>query len=153
MKQFKIVLPEDLRARLDAAIAKSGRSIADEIRTRVEQSLDLDDAAVDKPTREFLDRLALMPAEIGQEIGVWHKYEDAWKALWHAIQDELAQKRPPTGTFGPRLHRTTPSDDLEYIGKWSALQLRLDPGYTKSQQRRSSEEMFRKYQASRGKKS
>jgi len=35
MKQMKVALPDDLRARLDAASKKSGRSVAEEIRARV----------------------------------------------------------------------------------------------------------------------
>jgi hypothetical protein len=38
MKQLKIALPDDLRAKLDEAAGNSGRSLAEEIRSRVERT-------------------------------------------------------------------------------------------------------------------
>jgi hypothetical protein len=152
MRQYKVSLPDELYARLTAAIAKSGRSLSDEIRTRVEQSLDRD--VVDKPTRDFLDRLVPMPAEIERELGVkWHKHAGAWETFLEAIRDELAQKQPQGDiAFGERPHQTTERDNPKELGMWIAMQLRLDPGYTNSQRRQMYEEMFRKEQEKKRKK-
>jgi hypothetical protein len=133
-----------LRARLDAAIAKSGRSIADEIRTRVEQSLDHDVA--DKSAREWADGIALMPAEIEKETGaVWHKHLGAWRAFRRAILERLARSKPGgTIKFGARPHQTGHSDDPEEIGIWVEMRLREDPGWTSSQRRKLHEDGFQR---------
>jgi hypothetical protein len=153
MQRLKIALPDELRAQLDAASAKSGRSVAFEIRGRVEASFA--QKAVDKPTRELVDRIALMPAEIEKEWGDrWYEDADAWKIFREAILDELGQKRPPETIKKSRArpHQTTESTDLGYLGRWIAMQLRLDPTYTNSQRRQMLEEMFRKEQEKKRKK-
>jgi predicted DNA-binding protein len=52
MKQYKVSLPDELYERLAAAGTKSGRSLSDEIRTRIELSLERD--AVEEPMRDLL---------------------------------------------------------------------------------------------------
>jgi plasmid stability protein len=156
MQRLKIALPEELRAQLDAASAKSGRSVADEIRRRVEASFAHE--AVDKPTRDFVDGIALMPAEIERETGgVWHKHADAWDYFRRWIERRLIKMEPPQVSTAPRAqpHPTTANRDPEHLIGWWEIQLGFDPGYTTSERRRTYEEMFQKDQQEKkkGKKS
>jgi plasmid stability protein len=152
MQRLKIALPEELRAQLDAASAKSGRSVADEIRRRVEASFAQE--VVDKPTRDFVDGIALVPAEIERESGSrWYEHARAWETFRLVILKRLAKNRPLEGTrFGARPHQTTERDDPEELATWIEMQLGLDPGYTNSQRRQTYEEIFRKDQESKRKK-
>jgi len=143
MKQLKVALPDDLRARLDAASEKSGRSVADEIRTRVERSLELD--AIDKPTRDFIVGIALMPAEIERETGAaWHKHAGAWLALRQAILSRLKRLEPKGSVaFGKRPHQSGPGDVPEDIGMWAESHLWENPNFTTSPLRNSMEQTYR----------
>jgi hypothetical protein len=147
MKQYKVSLPDDLHARLEAARKKSGRSLSDEIRTRIEQSLEKD---VDKPTRDFLTGVALMPAEIELETGAaWHKHPAAFAVFREAILRRLARLKPEGGTlrsyaFGKRPHQAMPGPaDPEELGVWIESQLHKFPDYTNSEYRRALEESYR----------
>lgn len=132
-----------LYERLAAASAKSGRSLSDEIRTRIEPSLELD--ALDKPTREFFERIALMPAEIERETGIaWHEHAGAWAAFRKAILKRLMRLKPQgTIVFGPRPHQSNPSDDPEEIGIWAEANLFENPHFTTSRHRAVMEKTFR----------
>jgi plasmid stability protein len=144
-KQFKITLPDDLRARLEAAAAKSGRSIADEIRVRVEAALKRDE--LDKPTRDLLEGLALFPAEIALETGAaWHKHAGAWMALLEAIRrrmSRLVRLSNATETFGARPHRVSSADDPHEVGRWIEQILFEHPDFTDSEMRRGLERGYR----------
>jgi hypothetical protein len=132
MRQYKVSLPDELYARLQAAMAKSGRSLSDEIRTRIEQSIDRD--AVDKHTRDFLDGLALMPAVVELQTGAtWHEHRGSWRMFRRMVLDRLARKEPEgTSKFGARPHQTTENDNPEELGTWEEMQLRHDPSYATS---------------------
>jgi hypothetical protein len=145
MKQMKVALPDELRQRLDAASEKSGRSVAEEIRARVEASF-MRDAVVDKPTRDFLEGLALMPAEVELETGAaWHKHAGAWETLRAAILARLGRLKPKgSAAFGPRPHQAIPGpDDTQAIGQWIEYQLHETPDFTTSPLRRALEESLR----------
>jgi hypothetical protein len=143
MQRFKIALPDELRAQLDAASTKSGASVAEEIRRRVEVSFTQED--VDKPTRNFLHGLALMPAEIELETGAaWHKHAGAWAVFREAILRRLAQLKPEgTIVFGKRPHQAIPGDDPEVIGLSIEENLSTDPNYTHSAWRAAMEKSYR----------
>jgi hypothetical protein len=144
MKQYKVSLPDDLYARLEAARVKSGRSLSDEIRTRVERSLELD--AGDKSTRDFVEGVMLMPAEIEKETGVaWHKHAGAWAAFRQAIVSRLQRFKPGgTTAFGKRPHQAIPGpDDPEAIGLWAEYHLWDDPSWTNSPRRSAMEQSYR----------
>ena len=148
MKQMKVALPDDLRARLDAASEKSGRSVAEEIRARVEQSFTRD-AVADKPTRDFLEGVALMAAEIELETGAnWYKHAGAHETLEWAIKMRLRELKPKGSTaFGARPHATLPYDDPYQLGPIIELRLRQMPDFPNSPTRRLMEEEHRRFRA------
>jgi hypothetical protein len=143
MKQLKVALPDDLRARLDAASAKSGRSVADEIRMRVEASFARD--ALDESTRGFLDHVARMPAAIERETGAaWYSHAGAHQVFRQMLLKALARLRPDgLIAFGKRRHQSIPGDDPEDIGNSLESHLWRNPNYLNSEFRRGSEETFR----------
>jgi hypothetical protein len=143
MQRLKIALPEELRARLDAASKKSGESVAEEIRRRVDASFAQE--AIDKPTRDFLDGLALMPAEVELETAAaWHKHVGAYGVFREAILRRLARLKPEgTIAFGKRPHQAIPGDDPEGIGLSIEEHLWTDPNYTHSAWRAAMEKSHR----------
>lgn len=149
MKQLKVSLPDELRARLDAASAESGRSLGDEIRTRVEASFARE--AVDQPTRDFLEGLALMPAEIELETSTaWHSHAGAFAVFRQAILSRLARLKAHLKleggsiAFGKRPHQTVPGPgDPHEIGLSIEQHLHADPNFTNSRVRRATEETYR----------
>jgi hypothetical protein len=163
MKQLKVSLPDDLRARLDAASAESGRSLGDEIRTRVEQSFE--QAAVAKPTRDLQEAVARMAAEIERETSrAWHQHAGAHATLRQAILSRLARLKPKGSTeFGDRPHRAIPAtEDPQEIGMWvesRVWQTRDWPAEARERLRLESEKTLREIvalhnnQGQKGKKS
>src|SRR5262249_22818410 len=90
MKQLKVALPDDLRARLEAASSKSGRSLADEIRVRVETSF-----AADQPTSVLLNDVATIAVETELEMGrPWYKDASAHFVFGETILNRLERSRP-----------------------------------------------------------
>jgi hypothetical protein len=119
MKQLKISLPADFRARLDAAIAASGRSLADEIRTRVERTF-LDDA-VDKSTRGLQDFVSALATLVRLETDHdWHAHPFAHLAMRRGLTARLARLKPAGDpVLGPddrRHFQFVASDDPDEIG-------------------------------------
>jgi len=135
MQRLKIALPDELRAQLDAASAKSGRSVAEEIRSRVEATFALE--TVDKSTRDFIAGIARMPAEIELETGAaWHKHAGAYVVFREAILRRLARLKPEGSiAFGKRPQQAIPGDDPEGIGLSIEENLWTDPNYTRSEWR------------------
>jgi hypothetical protein len=144
MKQMKVALPDDLRARLDAAGEKSGRSVAEEIRARIEASF-ARDAVVDKATRDFFEDLALLPAEIELETGAaWHKHAGSHAAFEQAILSRLARFKPGgPATFGPRPRATIATNDPNKLGVLIEGRLQQMPDFSSSPTRRLMEEEHR----------
>ena len=67
MKQLKVAFPDELRRALEAAAAESGRrSLADEIRARVEQTFRQES---DPTTKHLIDAILSMVDEIRAEAG------------------------------------------------------------------------------------
>jgi hypothetical protein len=94
MKQLKVSLPEELRAKLGTASAASGRSLADEIRTRVERTFEQD--AIDAPTRDLAADVVWIADQIARDTGsAWHRKPKAREALVAALQTYLAITEPP----------------------------------------------------------
>ena len=147
MKQMKVALPDDLRARLDNASKKSGRSVAEEIRSRVEASL-ARDAVADTATRDLVEGVALMAAEIERETGAaWHKHAGAHETLEWAIKFRLRELKPKGSVaFSPRPHRTLPYDDPYQLGPIIEFRLRRYPNFTGSSTRRHMEEEHQRWQ-------
>jgi hypothetical protein len=138
MKQLKIVLPVELRAELDAAAAKSGKSVAEEIRSRVEWTFDLE--PMDKPTLELLTAVALMAAAVERETGAaWHTHPGAHTTFRHAVSGYLADLRPGVGlfAFGARPYQADPSDDPELIGLTIKQWAQQTSGWSREQREES----------------
>jgi hypothetical protein len=144
MKQLKVNLPDDLRARLDAASAKSGQSVAEEIRSRVEQSFAQE--AVDKPARDLFEGLTLMPAEIELETGAaWHKHAGAHEAFVQAILSRLLRFKPKGSmAFGDRPHATILDDDPNLLGVLIEGRLHQLPDFSNSPARQLMKEEYQK---------
>jgi hypothetical protein len=114
MRQVNISLPDDLRARLDAASAAGGRGLAEEIRDRLAQSFAW--GRFDPPTQglmELIGTLALFAkAQIGRELedpAVHFVFRRAVAILLARLKPEgepvLPAELPP--------NRPVHSDDLE----------------------------------------
>jgi len=81
MPQLKVTIPEDLRARLDAASAESGDSLAGEIRDRLEQVL-RDEIEFDERTRKLGRDVMLLSRLIERHAQVpWHDHAAARTAF------------------------------------------------------------------------
>jgi hypothetical protein len=147
MQRLKIALPDDLRARLDAASAKSGQSVASEIRHRIEASFARE--AADRPTRDLIEGVARMAAEIERETGsTWHEHAGAFETLEWAIKFRLRELKPKGSTaFGERPHATLPYDDPYQLGPIIEVRLRRLPDFTNSPTRRLMEEEHQRLRA------
>jgi hypothetical protein len=147
MQRLKVALPDDLRAQLDAASKKSGESIAEQIRRRVEASFAQE--AAGEPMRALIDGLALMPAEVELETGAaWHKHAGAHEALTQAILSRLEALKPKGSTaFGDRPHATVFNEDPKELGSLIEFRLRRQPDFTNSPTRRLMEEEHQRSRA------
>jgi hypothetical protein len=147
MQRLKVALPDDLRAQLDAASKKSGESVAEEIRRRVERSFVQE--AVDKPSRDFLAGLALMPVEIERETGAaWHQHAGAHEVFVQAVVSRLEGLKPKGPTaFGERPHATVFNNDPTQLGALIEFRLRRQPDFTNSPTRRLMEEEHQRSRA------
>jgi hypothetical protein len=148
MKQMKVALPDELRASLDGVSERSGRSVAEEIRARVEASF-ARDAVADVATRDFIEAVARMPAEIARETGAnWDTHAGAHEVLAAAIQIWLAELKPDgPKAFGERPHATVFSDDPYQLASLIVHRLRKEPGFTNSKTRQWMEEEHQRLRA------
>jgi hypothetical protein len=122
-RQMGVALSDDLRSKLEAASDRAGHSIAEEIRQRLEWTLDLE--PIDERTREFAKAMAHLATEIELETGVtWHSHAGAHKAFRRGILWLLDELKPDADiTFGPRPNRANPADDAQIIGITAALEV------------------------------
>jgi hypothetical protein len=118
MKQLKVALPDSLRASLEESAKRSGRSLADEIRTRLERTF-IDDTA-GLPIRALLyaiEHLAkLVQVQTGYE---WHVHPIANDTLLAAITSRFARIRPkdvPAGEPPVGAGRFVASNDPKLVG-------------------------------------
>jgi plasmid stability protein len=93
MKQLKVGLPDYLREELERAAATSGKSLADEVRVRLEASFESEGS--DPETRALaaaVDNLAkLVRLQTGHK---WHKHAAANRIMRYAITGRLARLQP-----------------------------------------------------------
>jgi hypothetical protein len=119
MKQFKVALPDDLRSRLEKAAERSGRSIADEIRKRVEKSFDTD--AAEGPTEALAAAVPELATLVRSDTGSdWHTDPASHCIFGNALAARLQRLRPDGDqkfdeTKLPK-HRLVASSDPEAIG-------------------------------------
>jgi hypothetical protein len=140
MKQLKASMPDELAERLEKASAKAGRSLSAEICARVEASFAQE--AMDKPTLDFLNGVALMPAEIEREVGAaWHKHTGAHEVFTQAILSRLEALKPEgSSAFGDRPHATAFDEDPAQLGSMIEYRLRRQPDFTNSTTRQLMED-------------
>src|SRR5262249_13620223 len=158
MQRLKIALPAELRNELNAASARSGKSVAEEIRDRVAQSFALE-SGVDQPSRDFLEIVAAMPTEIELEMGKrWHTDAGAHFVFGEAILNRLERFKPKGAIAMPadadRPHATvTPTGKdakslLEQLARYIEFQLhRYGAGFSKSEMRQGLVEGRRRMMA------
>jgi hypothetical protein len=118
VQSLKISLPDDVRTALDAASAQSGKSLADEIRSRLAWSFRQD--LVDKPTRDLqtaVDRLAgLVELQFGH---AWHAGADAFAAFTLGVAGAIGRHKLDENAAPPksgRRVRLIASDEPATIG-------------------------------------
>ncbi|MDI1347117.1 MAG: Arc family DNA-binding protein [Pseudolabrys sp.] len=120
MKQLKVAFPDDLRSRMQVSASANGRSLADEIRRRVEESFDREnsyDVQTGALVRAIDDFAALIRVATGH---LWHEHAGAHWAFRNMITARLQRLRPQgERSFGagelPNA-RIVASDDPEAIG-------------------------------------
>jgi hypothetical protein len=110
-QQMGVAFPDDLRAKLDAAAAESGNSIAEEIRQRVERSFAQDAAkkAQDEKTQELADDVTWLADAItyqvkpeGDSLWAWHSNVATHAALAEALRSWMEIIKPlPVGLLDP----------------------------------------------------
>jgi hypothetical protein len=99
VRQLKISLPDTLRDQLDAAVAKSGNSLGEEIRQRLERTIEQD--ASDPITRELASAVVNLAATLAASFGAeWHSHEELRGIFAAAIAQRLAKiKLSPKGAL------------------------------------------------------
>src|SRR5258706_3871554 len=86
VRQLKIVLGDDLRAKLDEVTAASGNSIAEEIRSRVERTFSAEKAAIDAKTQDLLDYIVRLASQVELETGSpWHEHSGVNQVFGSAL--------------------------------------------------------------------
>jgi hypothetical protein len=122
-QQFKITLGEDLRAKLDLSSSYNQRSIAEEIRQRLEMSFDIQ---ADGHTLDLIYAILFLANETMRDLGrTWWSDERARSAFMAAIADQiLSYPIDPTNvaarpliTLGTREQQAGPDDPPEVIGR------------------------------------
>jgi hypothetical protein len=119
-KQLPVSLTPHLRRELEAAAAKSGVSLGEEVRQRLFKSFA--DETVDARTRELADAVIRFALGVKQETGrKWYAHPAANRALRFTVTARLARLRPkgePAFAPGelPANRILTASDDPETIG-------------------------------------
>jgi hypothetical protein len=121
MKQLKISIPDDLRAQLDAASARGGRSLGQVIRERLERSF-ADDAAFDPVTRELIAGIINLAAAVQADLGAqWHSSPANYEAFAAAVAQRIAGYKPKAPSHG------AVAAALDLLGKVGAAHLEQAP--------------------------
>jgi hypothetical protein len=90
MKQLKVGLPDHLREELERAAAASGKSLADEVRGRLE--LSFESRGSDAETRALADAVDNLAILVKIQTGhAWHQHPAAHRALRYAVTARLAR--------------------------------------------------------------
>jgi hypothetical protein len=93
MKKLQVGLPGDLRDRIEAAAAKSGNSLGEEIRQRLERTIEED--ALDPITRELVTAVVNLAATVQADLcTAWHSHQEVHGAFAVAIAQRLAAYQP-----------------------------------------------------------
>jgi hypothetical protein len=127
--QFKVALEPNLRDALEAAAVRSGRTLAAEIRGRLEGAAG---ESADPVTRDLEAKITALAEEVELETGAaWHAHLGSFAAFRQGIVELLAQRKSaipddsPTA-FGDRPHQTMIGSPEE-IGARLALRVSEEP--------------------------
>jgi hypothetical protein len=95
VKQLKISLPDDLREKLDALISKSGNSLGEEIRQRLERSIEQD--RIGPITLELATGVVNLAAtmEAFLDAGLWHWHQQLHGIFAAAVAQRVRAYEPP----------------------------------------------------------
>jgi hypothetical protein len=121
-RQLGVALDDRLRTRLEALADKAGRSIADEIRQRLERTLEQDAIeAADPETSKLMAAIGRFAVIVRLDTGrEWHKHAASHWVMRNTITGRLQRFRPEgERVFGPGelpSTRLVASDDPEAIG-------------------------------------
>ena len=103
-KQLNVALSDDLRTQLDAASREAGRSIAEEVRQRLERSF-FGDASMDQKTRDLALAIGRFARLLEHDRGsAWHVDTTTHAALGELISMWL-QDHPPARRLSSQLIR------------------------------------------------
>ncbi|HZC56028.1 MAG TPA: hypothetical protein VE396_08275 [Xanthobacteraceae bacterium] len=120
VERLKVGFDEPLRGWLEEAATAHGTSLADEVRVRVLQTLQVD-RSMPKQNRALLNAVAALMDYTERQTGwPWHAHPFAFDVLRHAIATLLDRVHPPEEPAGdpPRKPvRLVASTDPKEIGK------------------------------------
>jgi hypothetical protein len=91
-------LPRQLHTQLKRAA--SGRSVSEEMRSRLERSL-LRDLADDAPTRALTEAISELARNVKPYYGAWHENSYAYAVFKVAVESLLAKMRPKGEPVAP----------------------------------------------------
>ena len=107
-------LPRELHAQLKKAAA--GRSVSEEMRSRLEQSL-LHDLQDDARTRALTEAIGELARNVKPYYGAWHENSYAYAVLKVAVESLLARMRPKGEPVAPlSTDEWLPGDTPEVAG-------------------------------------
>jgi hypothetical protein len=107
-------LPRELHAQLKRAAA--GRSVSEEMRARLEQSL-LRDFRDDAPTRGLTDAISELARNVKPYYGAWHESAYAFAVFKVAVETLLSKMRPKGEPVAPsNTDEWLPGDTPESAG-------------------------------------
>jgi hypothetical protein len=140
--QFKVALESNLRDALEAAAERSGRTVAAEIRARLEGA---HGESADPVTRDLQVKIAALAEEVELETGAaWRAHLSSFAAFRQGVVRLLERRRAalpddsPT-TFGDRPHQTM-SGSPEEIGIVLEVRVSEEPSPENRRARRRSVE-------------
>ena len=123
-RQISIALDAETRDELEERAIAVGRSIADEIRRRIERTLYED--KFDPETRDLAFDIMTLAAEVEHLNGIpWHKHPKAHQALAEAVMTWLDGLTPKDPQFSESFAATLFRDDPRTVGRTLARSLRL----------------------------
>jgi hypothetical protein len=102
MKQIKVSLPDDIRRQLEEAATDAGNSLSEEVRTRIEDSLE--DDVIDLETRKLMAGINALARLVKVQTGHnWYDHAAANCVLRHAISARLERMKRGTeeAVFNP----------------------------------------------------
>jgi plasmid stability protein len=92
-RQLAVALPADVRSDLEKAAAAAGHSIAEEIRKRI--NITLENEKIDPATQELATDIMQLAEWISREKRFsWHSHPKAHEAFVEAIKEWLAELKP-----------------------------------------------------------